>query len=152
MGYPPTLPPLCSSLHSFPLPSSLLGPTFFLSPPSPVLSLLLPYPRSSLILSPLLTLIPSVPLTPSLSPLTPPHQPSQLPSPSKSIPPSLLRSMSWRISSSSPFFSFSPRRAFMLSFSSSKVMRPSPLLSNWGRGGVERRGDDDDDGRTEGSG
>lgn len=44
--------------------------------------------------------------------------------------PSLLRSMSARISSSSPFFSFSPRRVFMPSFSSSMVIFPSPSQSN----------------------
>lgn len=57
------------------------------------------------------------------------HVPSR--SPSKSMLPSLLRSMSARISSSSPFFSFSPRRVFMPSFSSSSVIFPSPSQSNF---------------------
>ena len=67
------------------------------------------------------------------------HVPSR--SPSKSMLPSLLRSMSARISSSSPFFSFSPRRVFMPSFSSSSVIFPSPSQSNFnvrGKWGLRR--------------
>ena len=65
-------------------------------------------------------------------------------SPSKSMLPSLLRSMSTRISSSSPFFSFSPSSVFMPSFSSSHVIFPSPSQSNCkvsgsgGGGGVQK--------------
>lgn len=52
-------------------------------------------------------------------------------SPSKSTVPSLFRSSSFRISSSSPFLSFSANRFFKASFISSIEIFPSPSVSNW---------------------
>lgn len=60
--------------------------------------------------------------------------------PSKSMFPSALMSSSFRISSSSPFFSFSPSSVLTASFISSWLIFPSPSRSNC-RAGVRKAGE-----------